>query len=142
MGRNLHRVLFAGLLAMALTGCGSSLEISPSSASLNPGQTQVFTASGGSGGGYQWAMVRNLSGGIIDAGGKYTAGPNASASEADVIGVRDSSGDEAQATVTVVPALDWNFMCGATGGGPLPLLVFAVLPGVLWRVGRRVRRVS
>jgi len=41
-----------------------------------------------------------------------------------------------------VPALDWNFMCGATGGGPLPLLVFAVLPGVLWRVGRRVRRVS
>ncbi len=62
----------------------------------------TFTASGGSGSGYTWALSTNASGGTINAStGVYTAG--ATPNVTDVVSVQDSVGNSASATVSVTP---------------------------------------
>jgi hypothetical protein len=76
------------------------LVISPTTASLAPGATQQFTASGGSGTGYAYAVTTNRSGATIDATGLYTAGATGGVS--DTITLTDSISNAATATVSVV----------------------------------------
>ncbi len=77
--------------------------ISPSMVTLAPQQSQAFTASGGSGIGYVWALATNASGGTMSSAGVYTAG--AMGDVTDVISVTDSLGAHAKATVMVTSAL-------------------------------------
>jgi predicted secreted protein len=77
----------------------TALVIAPSSVTVAPGASQTFTASGGSGTGYTWAVATNNSGGAITAAGVYTAG--ATGGVTDVVRVTDSTGGTATATVTV-----------------------------------------
>ena len=78
----------------------AAIVIAPALVSLEPGGTQAFTASGGSGTGYTWALDTNLSGGTIGAStGLYTAGPTGGVT--DVVRVTDSLGGTATRDVTV-----------------------------------------
>ena len=62
----------------------------------------TFSASGGSGTGFSWSLTTNSSNGSIDAStGIYTAGPIPNVT--DVIGVQDSLGNTASASVSVTP---------------------------------------
>ena len=81
----------------------AAVSISPGTATLAPGATQTFTASGGSGAGYAWSLATDASGGAIDAAtGAYKAGPTGSVT--DVVQVADSLGNVATAGVTVTAA--------------------------------------
>jgi hypothetical protein len=117
-----------------------TVAISPSSVTLAPQASQTFTASGGSGTGYTWAFVANASGGTLSATGVYTAGATGGVN--DIIGVTDSLGNSATATVTVtaVTAPSNSGGCGATSGNTFPLLAPAVLLLMAW--GRRTRHPS
>jgi MYXO-CTERM domain-containing protein len=80
------------------------LTLSPSSAIVVPKGSQTFTASGGSGGGYNYTLQTNSSGGSINAStGAYTAGPTGSVT--DVVEVTDSANHTATGNVTVGPAV-------------------------------------
>ena len=74
--------------------------ISPATVSLAPKGSQTFTASGGSGTGFAWALATNASGGSINAStGAYVAGSTGSVT--DVVRVTDSLGNTATRNVTV-----------------------------------------
>jgi hypothetical protein len=77
---------------------GPGVSISPPFASTPPKGTVTFTAAGGSGAGYAWALTTNASGGTILSNGKYTAG---SATGTDVVTLTDSLGNTATVTITV-----------------------------------------
>jgi Galactose oxidase, central domain len=111
-----------GAHATATVNVTNALGISPSGITLAPEARQNFTASGGSRSGYTWAFVANASGGALSAAGAYVAGSTGGVT--DVVGVTDSLGAHATATVTVTPSGG----CGATGGSAFPLLAFALLP--------------
>jgi hypothetical protein len=94
---------------------GPPVSISPSERTLPPRSTQSFSASGGSGTGYTWALVSNGSGGTVNAStGVYTAGPTGSTT--DVVGVTDSLGNSAFATITVGGSGSGNGSSGGCGG--------------------------
>jgi MYXO-CTERM domain-containing protein len=79
---------------------GNGLVLAPATSAVAPRAAIAFNPIGGSGSGYVYALVSNLSGGAIDtATGAYTAGgvPNVT----DVVEVTDSLGNTAMATVTV-----------------------------------------
>jgi Galactose oxidase, central domain len=78
---------------------GETMSISPPVVTLSPRGTQNFTVSGGSGAGYSWAMASSASGGTLTAGGSYTAGSTSNV--IDYVGVTDSLGNTATATVLV-----------------------------------------
>jgi predicted secreted protein len=111
----------------------NALAVSPSSVTLAPGAKQNFTASGGSGTGYSWAIATNNSGGTITAAGAYTAGSTGGVT--DVVRVTDSASATATATVTVTSSSTppKSGGCGATGSGAFPLLALAVLPLLISR---------
>jgi hypothetical protein len=112
-GRELHtattllpsgKVLAAGGLGSNQTYLASaetyqSLGVIPETLSLAPRARQGFQAIGGSLTGYTWAFVTNASGGSLSPSGAYTAGGVGSVT--DVIGLTDSLGNSATATVTV-----------------------------------------
>jgi uncharacterized protein (TIGR03382 family) len=76
------------------------LSIQPASLSVPPRGQTTLTASGGSGGGYTWALVTNASGGTINAStGAYTAG--ATGSVTDVVKVTDSLSNTTTRNVSV-----------------------------------------
>jgi predicted secreted protein len=81
------------------SAAATALAISPPSVTLAPSAMQTFTASGGSGTGYTWALSTNNSGGAITAAGVYTAGTTGGVT--DVVKVTDSASATATATVTV-----------------------------------------
>lgn len=90
------------------SGADPSLLISPSSVTLATAGTQLFSASGGSGGGYVYTILSDDSGGGISTA-TFTAGDTGgggtiSAKHA-VIRVTDSHGNTADATVTITAAL-------------------------------------
>jgi hypothetical protein len=116
-----------GNSATATVTVTGGLVVSPSSVTLTPKASQTFTASGGSGTGYTWAFVTNLSGSTLSASGVYTAGATGGVS--DVIRVTDSLGNSATATVTVTAgsAPSNSGGCGTTGGDSFPLLALGVL---------------
>jgi len=81
----------------------SSLLISPTTATLNSGAAQTFSASGGTVP-YTYGIATNNSGGTIDASsGAYIAGPKGGV--ADIIRVTDSAGDTSIATAAVLSTL-------------------------------------
>ena len=65
-------LLAVGLAARSVYA--GALAIMPPSATVSPGGTQMFTATGGSGMGYVWTLTASPSGGNITAAGLYTAG--------------------------------------------------------------------
>ncbi len=85
-------------------------DVSPSSASVSPGGSIDFEASG-DGESFTWALSPNNSGGRIDSSGHYVAGSNSNVT--DVVAVADDSGDIATASVTVTVQ-----SIGAVSGGP------------------------
>ena len=77
----------------------NALYISPPAAVAYSGQSVMFTATGGSLAGYVWSFLRNSSGGTFDSNENYTAGPVGGGT--DIVGVRDSAGNELSASVVV-----------------------------------------
>src|SRR5262249_38553230 len=77
----------------------AGLSISPASATVAPGGTKSFTASGGSGTGFSFSLSGNPPGGSVSTAGAYTAG--ATANVTDTVRVVDSLGNAASAAVTV-----------------------------------------
>jgi len=76
------------------------LSIAPATASVAPRGSATLTASGGSGAGFSWSLLTNLSGGnIVPATGVYTAGLTGGVT--DVVRVVDSLGNIATRNVTV-----------------------------------------
>jgi hypothetical protein len=96
---------------------GPGITIQPLTASVTANGSLTFTASGGSGTGFAWALAANASGGTIDSGsGAYTAGPTASVT--DVVRVTDSLGNTASVDVAVVPATATLEIAPAVASGP------------------------
>ena len=92
-----------GNMASTVIVVGAKVGITPPSATTAPLGKLSFTATGGSGSGYDWSLLTNNSGGSIEAStGKYTAGPTGSVS--DTLKVVDSLGNSATATVSVMAA--------------------------------------
>jgi uncharacterized repeat protein (TIGR01451 family) len=83
---------------------GDGLSVNPPVPTVAPGQTQAFTAHGGSGSGYRFELATNGSGAAIAAvTGVYTAG--FAGNTTDSIRVTDSLGNHGTASVTVGPGL-------------------------------------
>ena len=83
---------------------GGGLAITPSSPTVSPRGTRTFSASGGSGTGFMYALTTNGSGASIDtASGAYVAGP--AGATTDVVRVTDSFGNSATATIAVGPGV-------------------------------------
>lgn len=79
---------------------GPTLTVTPSSATVLPGDSVAFSASGGSGNAYAWAFLSNASAGSLDPNtGAYVAGTTASVT--DSIQVADSLGNTATASIKV-----------------------------------------
>lgn len=113
--------------ATAVVSVGDGVTITPGTATVNVTQKQAFTASGGSGQGYQWVLSTNGSGGSIDASsGSYQAG--SAGNTTDEVTVTDSLGNVGTARITVVgtggqstiPPSERNpingFSCGCQSG--------------------------
>ena len=88
-----------GNTATARVAVGPGVSILPASAIAPPGGRVAFTASGGTGTGFAWALAANRSGGSIDATGLYLAGPIGGVT--DVVQVVDSLGNSTTASVVV-----------------------------------------
>ncbi|MCX6927648.1 MAG: carboxypeptidase regulatory-like domain-containing protein, partial [Verrucomicrobia bacterium] len=94
-----------------------ALLISPASATVVVGKTQIFVGSGGTPP-YLFTLISNNSGSSLDSGtGLYTAGPNAGV--ADGVRVTDANGSNAVATVQVVPPTFVVKTTAADGPGSL-----------------------
>jgi MYXO-CTERM domain-containing protein len=79
---------------------GPGVTITPSSPSCGANGTINFSATGGSGSGFTWAITTNNSGGsIVATTGVYTAGPTSST--IDTVKVTDSLGNTASVVVNV-----------------------------------------
>jgi len=86
--------------ATASVAVTAGVSVSPATASTPPRGSASFTATGGSGTGFTWALVTNASGGSINATtGAYTAGSVGDVT--DVVRAIDSLGNVATASVTV-----------------------------------------
>jgi uncharacterized repeat protein (TIGR01451 family) len=93
-----------GNTATVAISVGNGLTLNPTAPSLAPLQSQLFSAVGGSGLGFVFAVSTNGSGGTVDAStGAYRAG--ATGNKTDVVTVTDSLGNMASAAVTVGPGL-------------------------------------
>jgi hypothetical protein len=120
-------------------GAGTTaLTISPTGASVATGQTQAFTASGGTGS-YTWSVSTNNSGGSITSAGVYTAGSTGGVT--DVVTVTDSSNASVTTTVAVVSVSKPGGGCGSGEGSQgMVGLVALLLAGTLRRT--RIRAAS
>jgi hypothetical protein len=82
---------------------GAGVSVSPATATVEAGGQTSLSASGGSGTGFTWSLTTNQSGGSITSGGVYKAGANGNTT--DTVQARDSLGNTATATVSVISAL-------------------------------------
>ncbi|MCW5835086.1 MAG: SBBP repeat-containing protein, partial [Labilithrix sp.] len=90
----------AGNGAAATVAVGPSVTISPAQPAAPPNGSLTFSASGGSGSGYAWAITNNGSNGAIVAStGSYTAGGGTNT--VDTVQVTDSLGNRASVNVSV-----------------------------------------
>lgn len=87
----------------ALVAADTKLVISPSSPTVEVGQTQQFTASGGAGAPLTWGFLHNNSGGSISSSGLYTAG--ATGGVTDIIKCKDAH-DQVTTRHITVPVSD------------------------------------
>jgi hypothetical protein len=93
-----------GNSATVAISVGNGLSLNPSTISIAPSQSQAFSAVGGTGSGFSFAVTTNASGATIDAAsGAYRAGRVGST--VDVVTVTDSAGNTATATLQVGPGL-------------------------------------
>ena len=89
-----------GVTAVISIAIGPGISLAPATPAVAPRGTLTFTASGGNGTGYQYALTAGPSGGQIDpASGVYLAGPIAAV--VDVVGVTDSLGNTASVSISV-----------------------------------------
>jgi hypothetical protein len=89
-----------GNTATVSISVGGGLTVSPGAATIAPRQAQTFTAAGGSGAGFVFALTSNGSGGSIDpASGAYLAGSRGNS--VDLVTVTDSLGNATTSTITV-----------------------------------------
>lgn len=105
---------------------GVGVSISPSNPTVGAGGAVSFTASGGSGAGFTWAITTNTSGATVLDDGTYTAGPTPGL---DTVQVTDGLGNTATTSVSVIeggvvnqvpfaqrpPVSGWS--CGCNVGG-------------------------
>jgi len=90
----------AGSSVNATVTVGPSITISPAQPKAPPNGSVSFSATGGSGSGYVWAITKNGSNGSIGAStGSYKAGSGAST--VDTVQVTDSLGNTASVNVSV-----------------------------------------
>lgn len=98
-GATIHATDSLGNTASATVTLGPNVGIDPVDASLLPGESLTFAATGGSGD-YTFALDPSASGGTIDSdSGVYVAGPQGSVD--DVVTVKDGLGNTTTATVHV-----------------------------------------
>ena len=89
-----------GATATANVSVTAGVSITPAAPSVAPLGGIAFSASGGSGSGYKWAIGPNNSGGSINVStGAYVAGSTSSVS--DTVTVTDSLGNTANASISV-----------------------------------------
>jgi uncharacterized repeat protein (TIGR01451 family) len=89
-----------GVTAVITIAVGPGISLAPATPAVAPRGLLTFTASGGSGSAYQYALTSNPSGGQIDpVSGAYQAGP--AAAVVDVVGVTDSLGNTASVSISV-----------------------------------------
>jgi MYXO-CTERM domain-containing protein len=89
-----------GATANATVEIGAGVSIAPTNASTTSGGTIAFSASGGSGSGFQWSLGPGGSGGSINAAtGAYRAGETGGTT--DIVTVTDSLGNMSSVHVTV-----------------------------------------
>lgn len=90
----------AGANVQATVTVGPAISITPAKPAAPPKGSVSFSATGGSGSGYAWALATNGSGGSIVAGtGQYTAGSGSNT--VDTVQVTDSLGNKATVNVSV-----------------------------------------
>jgi uncharacterized protein (TIGR03382 family) len=106
----------------------------PGGSTVAPEARHALIATGGSGTGYRWSLLTNVSAGSIDANtGEYASGSTGGG--ADDVQVVDSLGNVATAQVTVAPwRLEGSGGCSSGGGGGAWTLV---LVGAAALLGRR-----
>ena len=95
-----------GNTATAIIATGPAVTIAPASAMVDPGSQTSFAATGGSESGYVWSLKTNASGGMVAttaSGVLYTAGTKGGVT--DVLGVADSLGNTASASIVVGPSV-------------------------------------
>jgi outer membrane protein OmpA-like peptidoglycan-associated protein len=96
----------SGNFATVEVAVGVGVSVAPLDPVIPPRGTVAFSATGGSGTGWQWSFApgENRSGGTVDAGtGAYQAGSGSGV--VDTIQVRDALGNTATTTVTVTEPL-------------------------------------
>ncbi len=92
-----------GNTASVSVSVGDGITLNPSSPTTPPMGGVAFTAMGGSGTGFTYAVTSNGSHGSVDSTGHYTAG--ATGSTSDTVTVTDSLGNTATASVSIGPGL-------------------------------------
>ena len=122
--------------ATANVTVGAGVSVSPSNPQSPPKGALTFSASGGSGSGYSFALTTNGSGGTINAStGAYTAGSTANVS--DVVAATDSLGNIGSTTVTVGPGVAISPSAPATS--PKGNIAFTAVggsgTGFTWSIG-------
>jgi hypothetical protein len=93
---------------------GMAVTVSPVHPTVVAGQTQSFTATGGSGSGYVWSIPTNVSGATF-SGSIYTAGTMPGT---DVVQVKDSDGNVGTTSVLVVAGAVDAGQTGDAGTSP------------------------
>lgn len=137
-----------GNASTATINVTAGVSVTPSTTTLAPGGRQVFTAMGGSGTGFTWALKTDASGASIDADGVYLAGARGAVS--DVVEVTDSLGNAGAATISVVAGASngtevpfserapvSGFSCGCQSTDPGIASLFGLLALVLFSRRRR-----
>ena len=128
-----------GNSATASVTVTAGVSISPATASVPPGGSVAFSASGGSESGFAWALSASASGGSIDdATGRYRAGSTGGV--VDVVQVSDSLGNTATSSVTVTAAAMGNVKAGCGCSTSSVGLDAVAWLGLLAAVPRRRRR--
>ena len=119
-----------GNVAAANVTVGQAIALDPTRATVAPGGSVSFSASGGSGSGFTWSLTNDASGGTVNTStGAYVAGKLGGT--VDVVQVTDSLGNTAAAAVTVTDS-SGKGGCGSGGdAGALSLLALAL--AAAWR---------
>jgi len=115
-----------GNTANATIAVGGALTVNPSSPTVAPRDSMTFTAAGGNGSGFNFALATNASGGTIDpTSGRYTAG--ALGNVQDIVTVSDALGNLAHATIDVGDGL--HVTPATVQAAPLAQMTFMVSGG-------------
>ncbi len=95
----------SGNTGYVVVNVGAPVTLSPNSSAVPLNGSNPFTASGGTGTGYTWALTTNASGGSVNGSGVYSAGGTAGT---DVLRVTDSVGNTASVSIVVSCGADNN----------------------------------